>query len=266
MSLTIHQRRYDGGPRPVLAIHCSLAHSGAWRGVARALSEEATFVAFDMPCHGKSGDWTPDMGDLHDVTTAEALKLLSEPMDVVGHSFGATIALRLACERPDLVRSVVSFESVWFAAAAKDEPDWIAAYAQRNETFEQAMDKGDKMGAARAFNRGWGDGSAWNDIPLPTRQYMADRIHFVRGSTPFVVHDAPGLLDSGKIERLATPVLLMQGASTDDTIDAVNAALHRRLRNSQRRTLPDTGHMAPITHPSETAAAISEFWSGLEVT
>ncbi|NRB02791.1 MAG: alpha/beta hydrolase [Rhodobacteraceae bacterium] len=263
MSLTIHRRTFGSGARPVLAIHCSLAHSGAWRGLSKVLEGEATLHAFDMPCHGKSGEWDPDMGDLHDVTTAEALKLLTEPMDVIGHSFGATVALRLACERPDLVRSVVSYESVWFAAAMLDEPEKFTAYVDQNENYEDALDAGDRMLAARIFNRGWGDGSTWDNIPMPTRQYMADRIHFVKHSGPFVIHDAPDLLGSGKIEALQTPVLLMQGEKTAETVDAVNAALARRLTHARRATLPGIGHMGPITHPVETAEAIREFWASI---
>ena len=39
---------FGGGPRPALFIHCGMAHSGAWRGVAEALSDLATVTAFDM--------------------------------------------------------------------------------------------------------------------------------------------------------------------------------------------------------------------------
>ena len=33
----IHRTRLGEGARQVLAIHCTLAHSGAWRGLAAAL-------------------------------------------------------------------------------------------------------------------------------------------------------------------------------------------------------------------------------------
>lgn len=35
----------------------------------------------------------------------EELEAIGEPVDLVGHDWGATHALRLACERPDLIRS-----------------------------------------------------------------------------------------------------------------------------------------------------------------
>lgn len=265
MTLNIFSRQFGHGPRPVLAIHCSLAHSAAWRGVGAALAQEATITAFDMPCHGKSGEWDPSMGDLHDVVVAEARKFLTEPMDVIGHSFGATVALRLAAEHPDVVRSVVSFESVWFAAARLDQPALIADYMERDRPYQDALAAGDHALAARLFNRGWGDGTPWADIPEQTRTYMADRIHFVGASAPFVVDDLPGLLGSGLLERLQVPVHLMQGEAAETSVDAVNAALLTRLPCASRETLAGAGHLAPITHPIETAAAIRAFWASLEM-
>jgi lipase len=46
-----------------------------------------------------------------------------QPVDVIGHSFGGTVALRLAVERPDLVRSLVLIEPVFVAALLADRPD-----------------------------------------------------------------------------------------------------------------------------------------------
>lgn len=265
MSHFTYVRTLGHGTRKALAIHCSLAHSGAWKGVAAALEDIATILAFDMPCHGRSDDWD-GTGDMHDLVTAEGLKLLTEPMDLIGHSFGATVALRMACEAPELVRSLVLFESVWFAVAALDEPERITAYAARNAPFEDAMARGDRMEAARAFNRGWGDGTKWGAIPEATRRYMAERIHFVRASSPMVMHDSPGLLASGKLDALDMPVLLMQGEHSDDTVDAVNAAHARRLKDARRVTLQGAGHMAPITHPDLVAEEIRAFWAGIPVS
>ncbi|MEX0301721.1 MAG: alpha/beta hydrolase, partial [Leisingera sp.] len=35
----VFSRRFGRGPRHVLAVHCSLAHSGAWRGLAEVMAE-----------------------------------------------------------------------------------------------------------------------------------------------------------------------------------------------------------------------------------
>lgn len=50
----IFARSFGEGPRPLLAVHCSLAHSGAWRGLAAAMEREVTLTGFDMLNHGRS--------------------------------------------------------------------------------------------------------------------------------------------------------------------------------------------------------------------
>ncbi len=254
-------RDFGAGPRMVLAVHCTLGHSGAWRGVSAALPE-ATFRCFDLPNHGKSSDWDGS-GDLHDLATAEALKLLDRPKDIIGHSFGATVALRLGATYPEHVRSMVLIEPVYFAPALRDDPELAAAYAERNTEFDAALDAGDFMEAARIFNRDWGDGTPWEMIPEQMRTYMAERIFFVRASAPMVVEDRPGLMSRGLLSACTLPCLLIKGSGTDPMIHTADAALAKRLPHAQRVSLDGLGHMAPITDPLAVADPIQRFWSAL---
>ena len=118
----VNARRFGHGPRPALAIHCSLAHSGAWRGVGAALSDELTLRAFDLPMHGRSGDWD-GQGNIHDVATDMALSLLEAPMDLIGHSFGATVALRLGSLFIAYIRDITEKRCGW----QLNIPKWCAA-------------------------------------------------------------------------------------------------------------------------------------------
>ncbi len=252
----VNSRTFGHGSRRALAIHCTLAHSGAWRGVGTVLEDMLTMRAFDLPCHGKSGDWD-GQGNVHDVATEMARSLLTEKMDLIGHSFGATVALRLAVESPDLVRSVTLIEPVYYAPVLVDEPQRVAAFAERNAPFDAAMASGDMMEAARAFNRGWGDGTPWAELPEALRDYMAKRIHFVAASTAFIRDDSAGLMN--RLGEATMPALLMQGSTSPDMSDAINAALARRLPDTRRVSIDGAGHMAPITHPAEVAGAIVGF-------
>ncbi len=74
-------------------IHCSLASCEAWGGLARVLSGALTMTAFDMPGHGRSDEWDA-RGEIQGVTAEIAAGFLDGPADVIGHSFGATVALR----------------------------------------------------------------------------------------------------------------------------------------------------------------------------
>lgn len=260
----IHTRTFGSGPRPVLAIHCTLAHSGAWRGVGAALGDIATLHAFDLPNHGKSGDWD-GQGGLHDVATDMALSVLDaigpDPIDIIGHSFGAAIALRLAIEHPARVRSVAMFEPVFFAPALRDDAAFAAAYARDTAGFDAAFQAGETEAATRAFNAIWGGQTRWDDIPETTRAYMIARISFVRDSSPFVMDDCTDLLATGRFDAATMPAVLMRGATTRWT-DVVNSAIARRLPNATQVVLDGQGHMAPIIAPEVVAAPVRMFWNG----
>ncbi|APX13845.1 alpha/beta hydrolase [Tateyamaria omphalii] len=257
----MHNRTFGSGSRPALAIHCSLGHAGAWRGLADALGDQITLHAYDLPNHGKSGDWD-GQGIMHDTATAMALAVMddidTDPIDIIGHSFGATVALRLAIEHPARVRSVAMFEPVYFAPLMADDPTFGPRYKHDTADFDAAMDAGDHTAAARAFNGTWGDGPAWDDIPPQTRTYMADRIMFVRHSGSFLIEDSAGLLTPGLFDRAAMPALLMAGALSQWALP-VNDAIARRLPNVAQTTLDGVGHMGPITHPG----AVAHAWSKL---
>lgn len=264
MTPKISTRVFGSGPLPVLAIHCSLGHAGAWRGIGEALSDLATLHAFDLPGHGQSADWDGQT-DLHQIAADMALTVLEglgpDPIDVIGHSFGAVIALHLAIHHPHRVRRLVMFEPVFFAAAMADDPDFAPTYLSATADFDSALDARDFETAARTFTAVWGDGTLWDAIPAPTRAYMVARIGFVRLSAPFLVQDCAGLLAPGQFEGAKMPALVLRGASSDWT-EAINGAIARRLPKAAQITLPDMTHMGPITHPEAVGAALRTFLSG----
>lgn len=263
----IHHRSFGDGPRPALAIHCSLAHSGAWRGFGAAVGDRVTLHAFDLPCHGKSGDWDRT-GVMHDTATDMARAVLDEigadPIDVIGHSFGATVALRLAIEDPHRIRSLTMFEPVYFAPAMADDPAFGARYADITAAHEAAMEAGNHEAAARAFNRAWGGAGTWDSIPQTTRDYMVQRIGFVRDSGPFLIHDSAGLLAPGRFDQATMPALLIRGADSH-WMAPVNAAIARRLPQSENVVLPGLGHMAPVSQPGDVARTWLDFLDRIDV-
>ncbi|WP_299555855.1 alpha/beta hydrolase [uncultured Tateyamaria sp.] len=261
----IHARTFGSGPRPALAIHCSLGHSGVWRGVAQSMGDRLTLYAYDLPNHGKSGDWD-GQGVMHDTATAMALRVMddigTEPIDIIGHSFGATVALRLAIEHAPRVRSVAMYEPVYFAPIIADDPDFGPNYKRDTTDFDAAIDAGDTEAAARAFNRAWAEGPAWDNIPAQSRAYMVDRIHFVRHSAPFLIDDSAGLLAPGRFEQASMPALLMGGAASRWAAP-VNDAIARRLPRVTSHVFDGVGHMGPITHPDTVAQVWHTFLSAV---
>lgn len=250
---------FGQGPRAALMIHCSLGHSGSWGGLARHLSGALTMTAFDLPGHGRSAPWGGGE-ELQALATDMAADFCTDgPRDVIGHSFGATVALRLALERPGAVRSLTLIEPVLFAVALSDRPDLRAPFAAQMRGFRQALEAGDRLAATRAFTVLWGDGTAWEDLPEPQRRALSERIHLIAAGDAALYDDAGGLLRPGRLEALEIPVLLIEGSRSPVIIPAINEGLAARLARPRRAVIAGASHMAPVTHAGQVASELLRF-------
>ncbi|MDZ4394688.1 alpha/beta fold hydrolase [Cypionkella sp.] len=259
IALPPHRTWHRGGDRPVLALHCSLAHAGAWSGLAAGL-DDVTITATDAPGHGRAEDWQPGT-DMHSLATAQSIAMAESlgqgaAIDLMGHSFGGTVALRIAVERPDLVRSLTLVEPVIFAAGKAVDTAAYERFRTDHLGFAELVAVGDREAAAALFHSHWGSGERLSDLPERTRAYMVDRIHLIVAQNPALLDDAAGILRDGGLEAVDVPVLLIEGADSPAIIDAVHRALALRLPQATRLVVPKAGHMVAITHAASIAASV----------
>ncbi|UWQ92707.1 alpha/beta hydrolase [Rhodobacteraceae bacterium M382] len=252
-------RSFGQGPRQALALHCTIAHSGTWRGLASELGDELTLITPDFLSHGRSPDWDRE-GTYQDRMVAACLPFFDQKMDLIGHSFGATVALCLAVLYPERVRSLTLIEPVFFAVAIADDPICVQQHEKDAEPFTTALTNGDEALGARLFNRMWstGDAPRWPDLPQSTRDAMIRGIHVVGASRDSIYLDLAGVLKPGVLERVTAPVQLLRGSLTHPVIDVINEGLCRRLPNARSAVVEGAGHMLPITNPRETARFVHD--------
>jgi pimeloyl-ACP methyl ester carboxylesterase len=191
----------------------------------------------------------------------ELIEAGSTPVDLVGHSFGATVALRLALEHPGLVRSLTLIESVFFSAAKDANRPEFDTHMGAHLGFYDLLDKQDKIGAARAFSDIWGGQVPFDDLPQAQRIYMAERIEMIRAGGESLLGEGVDYIPLARVAQLTVPVLLIQGSKTDPIVAAVHASLDDVLPNSDRRIIEGGGHMVPISHPAEVANEMRIFFN-----
>jgi len=263
-----HWRVMGQGEDPALMIHCSLAHAGAWKGLAAELGDRLSMLACDLPGHGKSADWD-GVTRYQDVALAQAMDLLrldvpdGAPVHLMGHSFGATVALRLAVEHPERVRSLVLIEPVFFSVALADNPGLKDEESPTDRALREATLAGDLMAAARVFHGSWGDGRDFDAMTPEQQEALARRMPLIEAVRVTNTGDPGGMLVERKLERLALPVLLLDGAESPAKIALIQAGLERRLPDVRRAVIPGAAHMAPITHPAAVAAEVRAFLDGV---
>ena len=235
----------DRGTGPtLLALHGALSSSVTWEPLFQAMPG-VRFVAPDLPGHGDSADALPDV---HSQTTRAMqglIEAINGPVDLVGHSYGATIALRVAVESPHKVRSLTLIEPVFFAAAFDY---YRKAYLRHIEPQQDAMELGDWTAAARLFLDDWGDGTPWRAIPAPHRAYIAARMPIIPAIAPAILDDAHRLLAPGRMDQANMPVLLVEGTQSPPIMPQIMNGLAARLPNARRLMIPGAGHMVHVSH------------------
>jgi pimeloyl-ACP methyl ester carboxylesterase len=102
----------SGTGTPVALLHGLSGSSRWWSKNIDALAQRHLVAAIDLTGFGKSRRFLglPEvLPALSEVTSllARWLETFDEPVHLVGHSMGGQIAIRLAAERPDLIRSLM---------------------------------------------------------------------------------------------------------------------------------------------------------------
>jgi len=248
------------GAIPVVLVHGSWSSHRSWDLVVPGLAQQVRVATYDR--RGHSGSERPaTQGSVHeDVADLAALleNLQLAPAFVVGNSFGGSIALRLAGQRPELLRGVVAHEPPLFQLLGSDPAcaSMLDEVGRRVGAVTQRIVGGDHEGAAEQFAETVALGpGAWAQLPPETRRTMVENAPTFLDET----RDPEALtLDLGSLRNCERPVLLTSGDQSPPAFAPVIARLAEALPRAEVVTLAGAGHVPQVTHPElyvETVAA-----------
>lgn len=252
----------DGsGDVPLVLVHGSWSSHETWELVAPALRERFRVLTYDRRGHSAS-ERPAGQGSVHE-DVADLAALIQEldltPAYVAGNSFGASITLRLAAGRPDLVRGVSAHEPPLFALLA-DMPDVAPVLAEVGRRMAAVLERirsGDHAGAAEQFVEtvAMGPGQWARLSENRQRVFIENALTFLDESS-----DPDQLaIDGSSLQRFAKPVLLTMGDQSPPTFAPVIRIVAGSLPHAEVLPFPLAGHIPQTTHPDAYVEAITAF-------
>ncbi|WP_225830515.1 alpha/beta fold hydrolase [Streptomyces sp. NK08204] len=249
----VHHYGAAGGPA-LLALHGIKGHGARWRRMAETSLGDFSVIAPDLRGHGRSDHAPPWDTEAH---VADMLAVLDarhlDRVDLLGHSFGGLIALRLAHAAPERVGRIVLLDpSVGLPAAQMHE--------QARRTLSPGFFADPEQ--ARAERR-----SAWPAVSAATvEEEVAE--HLVqrddgtwqwRFEPAAVVTACSEMAGAAVTPPAAVPTLLVvarrSGFVRPEYVRACRATLGERLTVAEL----DAGHMLYLERPEETGELIRRF-------
>ena len=257
--------RRVGEGAPAVMLHCSLAHSGAWSGISAGLADRLSMTAIDLPGHGDTEfDPALDMQAQSCETAIAVLDSLDEPAHLIGHSFGATVALRCAIMRPDLVASLTMYEPVYFALLASGDPAAYEAEMAASAEFTKYTAAQDWSNAVVTFMERWGSDGGFAAMPEGQQKYVLKTIPMIVENSRSVLVYREGGVTLADVADVKVPCLLMDGGRSPEVIHRLNDLLEATLPNVERQVFQTAAHMGPISHAPEVGRAVRTFLFGDE--
>ncbi|KFZ31610.1 hypothetical protein IDSA_02595 [Pseudidiomarina salinarum] len=235
------------GKPPVLLLHSSQSTSGQWRALQAELSGAFDVLAVDLLGYGKAPAPevdNPDAFRLADeiprVVASVRAAGVDQPLHLIGHSYGAALALKIARERYLPVRSLALFEPVAFHVLDADEPA-----RQEIDKIAGQMHQADAEAATRAFVDYWNQPGYFDALPERIRQGMLRQADKVTMDFAALMGEPCSADDYRQIQA---PALLLSGAFSRHSAKEVAARLKQVLPQVETETLA-CGHMGPVTAP-----------------
>ena len=258
--LTPHVREAGSGPG-VVCLHSNASSSAQWRSLMDRLGGRHRVLAPDSYGAGRSPDWPSDREiSLHDEVDfiAPVLARAGTPCALVGHSYGAAVALMAALEDPARVRALALYEPTLFALvdAQGPPPNGVDGIREAVRAAGAALDAGDRSTAAEHFIDFWMGAGSWRAMPPERKPAIADAVVNVRRWAHALFGEPT---PARSFAALDVPVLYMLGGSSPESAHAVARALVPVLPRVRVVELRGLGHMAPVTHPDVVNDAIAAF-------
>lgn len=241
----------SGQGRPLVLVHGTTADHSRWRTVLPLLEPHATVYAVDRRGRGASGDGADYAIEDEFADVAAVVDAIGEPVDLVGHSYGAVCALEATLLTAG-VRRLVLYEPPILPPPLSEVDDRLVELLgqdRRAEVVETFFRDIAGMPASQL--------DLLRSLPSwPARVAAAHTVVRERRRL-----DRYGF-DRQRFAALTVPTMLLAGGDSPAFLRASTDALAAGLPGARLVTLPGEQHVAMDTSPEGFAAEVLGFLRG----
>jgi pimeloyl-ACP methyl ester carboxylesterase len=249
---TIKADFLEAGSGPVvMLVHSSVSGARMWRRLMDDLKDDFHIRAVNLYGYGRTPPWSsnaPQTLDDQARLVETALPTDADTVSLVGHSFGGSVAMKLAARLSGRVTKLVLLET---------NPFYLLEQAGRADAFAEAMElrdcikkfgaRGEWAKAAERFADYWGRAASWQNMSAERRQTFAEALKPNYFEWDAVMDETTPVEQWARL--LPRSTLLVSDPNTVLPIREITAILHRSCSIWSHKEIADGGHMAPLVRP-----------------
>jgi pimeloyl-ACP methyl ester carboxylesterase len=259
---TIKADFLEAGTGPVvMLVHSSVSGARQWRRLMDELKDEFHVRAVNLYGYGKTPPWSSDAAQSLDDQARlveTALPTNADSVCLVGHSFGGSVAMKVAARLPGRVTGLVLLET---------NPFYLLEQSGRADAFTEIMDlrnwvkkfgwMGEWGTVAERFADYWGGAGSWENLPVERRHAFAEAMKPNYFEWDAVMEETTAAEQWARL--LPRSTLLVSDPNTVLPIREITAILRRSCPMWTYKEIASGGHMAPLTRPDLVNPLVRSF-------
>ena len=250
MPVTFHRTSSDR--QQVIAVHSSASTGGQWLGLVEDLSPSFDVFTPDLPGYGRMQGvsyFGPPTLDGDAIGIAGIVQRASTPVHLVAHSYGAAVALKFALEGPERIASLTLIEPALFHLLRNGGPEDLALYSEIgtiSDTVRLSRQNGTpELGMSR-FVDYWNGPETWQAMKPLMQSVLSAQSRQV--SRNFAASFA-ATWSASMFQRIQCPTMIISAQNSREPAKRVAEIVSRSISHARLISIPDAGHMVPVTHP-----------------
>ncbi len=255
----------EAGRGPVVVlVHSSVSGARQWRRLMDDLEDRFHVIAVNLFGYGRTAAWSgPEAQSLEDQAglVEAALPDRDGRLCLVGHSFGASVAMRAAARLGARVDRLVLLEPNPFYLL--DQNARREAFAEISALCALMKEKGaagEWPVAAERFADYWGGDGTWANMPETRKAAFTEALEPNFHEWDAVMRETTTL--AAWAEVLPRETLVVSARRTVRPIREIVELLRGACPSWRFEEVADGGHMAPLTRPDLVNPIVSAFLDG----